>query len=526
MVDEDPHHRSDASRVNYSPPMTGTKDRLPQDPALRAIVHEARDALAVADPLGAAILTGGTAVLPGGTLEAQTEEARRLEGLAALLEARRGLAGEDELDREALLHSLRRVAPPPGPRAPAGSVVLERHLMLMLLGLSLEPEPRTERLAEVIEAAPAFLDASRQGCEGGPAAAGEVALAAAKRMPSILDLTAAAARALPLRPSLRERLEAGLGTLLTATAEDGGWILKQYMPSAVVGPERLAVEPSGLGMSLEELESAAEAMLADEAGLSFDEALLGVPDAGAAPPAFPPGVAPRDPAGLAVVADACRHVAAVCDAWCPEPTGVDFTVEAQPSWLQPLLPPVSLAPGGALSDEPVRLLVGDAAGGLSLQALEQELALVHAAEYLPVAAQRVEGRLARLLLPAAESLEGWRAVALSGAPGLAPRSRKELGWRAILTLVALGMAHGRLDVEEAGDLVAAETGMDHDTARLQALHVAAQPTAALTFIAGAVEVAGAVSRMERHGDTSAARTAVLAYAPLPGVSINRLGYTP
>ena len=508
--------------------MIGIKQRMPQDARLRALVGEARKALEVADPLGAAFLTGGgQAPLPDASLEAQADEARRLETLALQLEGLGGgLTGDDELDREALMHSLRRSLPAAGPRAPAGSVVLERHLLLLLLGLSLAPGPRAERLADLIEGAPAFLEASRQGCEGGPAAAGEVALAAAKRLPLLLDLTAAAARALPLPPALRQRLEAGLGMLLAATAEDGGWILKQYMPSAAAAPRPLPVEPSGLGMTLEQLESAAEAMLADEAGLRFDDALAGVPNDATGPPAFPVGVAPRDPQGLAVVADACRRVAADCDTWCPEPPGVDFVVEPQPSWLQPLLSPLALAPGGALSAEPVRLLVGDGAAGLSLTDLEQELALIHAAEYLPAASGRADGRLARLLVPAPESLEGWRTLAVLAAPGVARRSRQELGWRAILTLVALGLGRGRLDVEEAANLVAAETGMDRETARLQVLHVAAQPAAALTFTAGAVEVAAAVTRLGRQGGELAARMAVLKRAPLPGISINRLGYTP
>src|ERR1700682_2138317 len=259
--------------------MTGIEQRMPQDPRLRALVWEARTALAVADPLGAAFLTGGgQAPLPDASLEAQADEARRLETLALQLEGLGGdLTGDDELDREALMHSLRRSLPAAGPPPPAGAGVLERDLLLMLLGLSRAAEPRAERLADLIEGAPAFLEASRQGCEGGPAAAGEVALAAAKRMPLLLDLTAAAARALPLPPALRQRLEAGLGMLLAATAEDGGWILKQYMPSAKAAPRPLPVEPSGLGMTLEQLESAAEAVLADEAGVRFG----GAPGGGA-----------------------------------------------------------------------------------------------------------------------------------------------------------------------------------------------------------------------------------------------------
>jgi hypothetical protein len=68
--------------------------------------------------------------------------------------------------------------------------------------------------------------------------------------------------------------------------------------------------------------------------------------------------------------------------------------------------------------------------------------------------------------------------------------------------------------------------MDRDTARLQTLHVAAQPAAALTFTAGAVQVPAAVNRLQQRGGEAAARVAVLSAAPLPGTSIKRLGYTP
>ena len=109
---------------------------------------------------------------------------------------------------------------------------------------------------------------------------------------------------------------------------------------------------------------------------------------------------------------------------------------------------------------------------------------------------------------------------------MVPHSRGELGWRAILALVAIAIGRGRLDVSEAADLIAAETGMDHETARLQAVHVAAQPAAALTFVAGAVAAGAAVSRIARDSSDQAAHAAVLAAGPLPGFLINRLGYTP
>jgi hypothetical protein len=519
---EHPDHRRDRRPVDYSAAMT----RLPDDPRLKELVQRAREELAVADPLGGALLIGETGRLPDGSLAAHEQESRRLEAIAVELDALEGLARDDELDRTALAHSLRRVLDSPNPRPPAGALLLERHLLAALAGLGVAPEPRAEKMAAMLESAPAFLVTSREGCEGAAGVAGDVALAAAKRLPRLLDLTAAAARALPLSAPLRQRIDAALGELLSAAAAHSGWLLKEYMPAADPGPPRLVVEPSGLDLSLDEIESAAEATLADQAGQAFEDATAGFPADETSPPAFPSGTAPRDRPGLAVVAAACRRVAALCDPWCAEPPGVEFIVEAQPSWLQPLLPPLALVAGGPLSADPVRLLVGDGAAGLSVSDLDRELAVIHAAEYLPASTQRAGGRVARLLLPASEALEGWRALVLAGAPGVGGRSRRELGWRAILALVAIGLGRGRLEVAEAGDLIAAETGMDPETAYLQAVHVAAQPAVALTFVAGAVAVGGALTRIARDQGEAAARAAILAAGPIPGTSINRLGYTP
>ena len=499
--------------------------RLPQDPRLRELVTRAQDELAIADPLGVALLRGETGHLPDGSVEALAHETERLRALAAELEALGGLEGDEELDRSSLAHSLRRVTLAPQPRPPAGALLLERHLLAAMVGLALAPHPRAAELAALVESGPAFLAASRAGCLGASEAAGEVALAAAKRLPRLLDLIAAAARGLPLQAQLRERIEAALGELLRAAAEDGGWLLKEYMPAARDGVARLIVEPSGLGMSLDQVESAAEAMLADQAGLDYDEISGYEREQDAGPRAFPTGTGPREPAGLAVVADACRRVEAACDPWCPDAGGAGFAVEAQPAWLQPLLPPLALAAGGPLASEPLRLLVGDGCAPLSLPNLERELAVIHSAEYLPAASARGCGRLARLLLPAPEGAEGWRALALAGAPGVARRSRRELGWRAILALVAIAIGRGRLEVGEAAALIAAEAGMDLETARSQAVHIAAQPAAALTFVAGAVATGHAVTRIARDSSDQAARAAVLAAGPLPGFLIDRLGYT-
>jgi hypothetical protein len=512
--------------VDYSAAMADEFGRLPDDPRLRDLVTRTRAELGVADPLGAALLTGDPAGLPDSSLAAHAQQSRRLEAIADELETLESLAGDDELDRSALAHSLRRVVHSSIPRPPAGALLLERHLLVALAGLSLAPGPRAREVVVMLESAPGFLAASREGCAGAATVAGEVALAAAKRIPQLLDLTAAAARALGLSPSLRQRIEGALGEVLAAAAEDSGWLLKEFMPAASPDGPRLLLEPSGLGLSLEQVEVAAEAMLADQAGLAFDDALAGDAGDDTSTPAFPLGTAPREPAGLAVVADACRRAAFLCDPWCPEPAGVEFAVEAQPPWLQPLLPPLSLAPGGPLSTDPIRLLVGDGAAGLSVADLDREVALIHAAEYLPASIQRGAGRLARLLLPAPEGLEGWRAVALAGAPGMGISSRRELAWRAILALVAMGLGRGRLDVDEAAALIAAETRMDPETAHLQAVHVAAQPALALTFVVGAVLVGDAITRVAGDRGEAAARTAILVAGPLPGTSIKRLGYTP
>ncbi|HXA43066.1 MAG TPA: hypothetical protein VNV65_09170 [Candidatus Solibacter sp.] len=513
--------------------MPEVEPRLPDNARLRDLVGLAAEELAVAAPLGAAILSGRSTGLPDGGIVAHQRESQQLAETAAELDTLDGLDGDDELDRLALAHALHRVSRAATPRPPGGALLVERHLLAALLDLAAAPEPRAEELAALVESAPGFLEASRQGCEGAAAVSGEVALAAAKRLPLLLDLSAAAARSLPISPPLRQRLEAGLGELLTAAAEDSGWLLKEYMPAAGLALPSLTAEPSGLGLSLDDVEAAAEAMLADQAGLDFDDlgAQRGEPPEG--PPAFPPGALPREPAGLAVVADACRRVEAACDPWCPDPGDADFVVEAQPAWLQPLLPPLALAAGGPLGGAPIRLLVGDGVAGISLRDLEHELAVIHAAEYLPAAADRRHRRLARLLMPSPESREGWRALALAGAPGIVRRHRREIAWRAILALVALGMGRGRLEIGEAANLIAAETGMDGETARLQAVHVAAQPAAALTFIAGAAAVGAAVDRIARgHGDPTgsdvqaSARARVLLAGGLPGVAINRLGYTP
>src|ERR1035437_3389449 len=150
--------------------------RLPKEPQLRKLVTRAQDELAIADPLGAALLTGETGHLPDGSAEALAHDSRRVVARAAELESLDGLDGDDDLDRSALAHSLRRVTPAPDPRLPAGALLLERHLLAALGGLALAPQPRAAELAALVESGPSFLAASREGCFGATEAAGQVAL--------------------------------------------------------------------------------------------------------------------------------------------------------------------------------------------------------------------------------------------------------------------------------------------------------------------------------------------------------------
>ena len=137
--------------------------RLPRDPRLSELVTRAQDELAIADPLGAALLTGETGHLPDGSAGEMAHESQRLVALVAELESLDGLDGDDDLDRSALAHSLRRVTPAPEPRPPAGALLLERHLLAALGGLGLAPQPRAAELAALVELGPSFLAASREG---------------------------------------------------------------------------------------------------------------------------------------------------------------------------------------------------------------------------------------------------------------------------------------------------------------------------------------------------------------------------
>ena len=86
--------------------------RLPRDPRLSELVTRAQDELAIADPLGAALLTGETGHLPDGSAGEMAHESQRLVALVAELESLDGLDGEDDLDRSALAHSCAASRPP------------------------------------------------------------------------------------------------------------------------------------------------------------------------------------------------------------------------------------------------------------------------------------------------------------------------------------------------------------------------------------------------------------------------------
>ncbi|MDP9326393.1 MAG: hypothetical protein M3O87_07655, partial [Candidatus Dormibacteraeota bacterium] len=125
--------------------------RLPQDAALAAIVERAWAELLEIDPLGALLRGEATGGLPLAGADAHERDRAALVALAGALEALTPLTGPDEADRLALLYGLRRATPPPGPWSPAGSVLLERHLLAQLTRVLFDLELEADRLAELIE---------------------------------------------------------------------------------------------------------------------------------------------------------------------------------------------------------------------------------------------------------------------------------------------------------------------------------------------------------------------------------------
>ena len=489
--------------------------RLPSDLAVASLVLRARHDLQLVTPLGSLLLGDPGEGLSDAGAEADAADRQRLR---LLLQAAEGIGPaattEDEVDRLSLVYGLRRALPPPGPSAPVGAVLLERQLLALLTWLARDATAGATALARVVEEGPRFLARAREGCLGGTAPAGEVALAAAKRLPALLDVVAAAAAETAIDPALRQRLEAGLGPLLAAAAEDGGWILKEYMPAAVPVAGRPDIVARtvdlGLGASLDELEATAEELLAEQAALAFEAP---VDDAGVAPEADGPSW------DASAVSARWNVVGAEAAAWCAAPADLRCEVALAPPWLQSLLPPLALVNPGPLSIEPYRLLVGASLRG-SEPEIDAALRATYLLELLPVAWQRAGTRLARLLLAAPDAVSAWQAVARATEPGLRADPpvdlRRELAWRSILALIGAGFLRGRIDLAEGAALVAAETGMDAETARLQAAHVAAQPLAALAFIAGKRALGRILPDIDGDADPAAARARLLSAGPLPG----------
>ena len=496
--------------IDYAPAMVETKSGAP---AFEAAVLRARRTLAGVDPLGLLLLGDARPGLGAAGLDAYQADRRRLAALASDLESVSVMDGAVDVDRRALQFGLRRGAPPDGPRSPAGAAMLERHLLARIAPLGAAPGTGLEDLAGVLEDAPRFLVESRQGTNGGAEAAGHVALAAAKRMPAILNVVADAARVLPVPAALRQRVEAALGLALSAAAEESGWLLKEYLVEAASSVDQRSLgerlEDLGFGARVDELEAAAEELLANQAVAREGEA-----------PAAAEG-AER----LWDVDEASarwRQVDAELRAWCPLPDRTEVMVEATPPWLRRLVPPVALVNPGPLSKAPYRLLVSADVPATDGD-FDSTLRAAWAADLAPAAWQRASTPVARLLLPAGDLVEAWRVIARTAAPGLAgwrpADAGRELSWRAMLALVAAGMIRGRLGEDEAADLLRAETGMDDDTARLQAVHVAAQPLAALTFIAGRRRLA----RLEHSlGDAGAPedRVRLLSWGPVPAAALD------
>src|SRR5258708_32610629 len=111
------------------------------------------------------------------------------------------------------------------------------------------------------------------------------------------------------------------------------------MPAAGTALPRLTAERSGLGLSLDEVEAAAEAMLADQAGLDFDDLAAHRGELPKGAPAFPPGASPREPAGVAAGAGGCRRGEAPCHPGRADPGGGRLLVLPAPARARPLAPP-------------------------------------------------------------------------------------------------------------------------------------------------------------------------------------------
>ncbi|MFN2465722.1 MAG: hypothetical protein ABR598_05585 [Candidatus Dormibacteria bacterium] len=440
--------------------MTPSSAGWPTDPRLGEVLRRAIDVVRALDPLAMAALGEGVGPPP-------MDRARESENIAVL----RRLALEadalgplptkaDELDRAALRWALGRAADGALMDRPVGGRVMERHLLFCLSQVALDVPQAIDRLGDLVAAGPAMLAQSRVGAGAGSVAAGHLELEAVRRLPALLDACAGAV-AEPGAAEVRFGVEAALGRLLEAAAESAGWLLKEYLPTAPV-PAVALVDPgrSGLGFTLEELEREAEDALATAVSdLAQAAAHLASDDARAATPAQ--------------VRLAWEAAAATSGARYGLPVSTSVDVRDAPGWLRPLLPPIALLSAPA-ADIAVVLLATAPADGL-----EEAVADIFVRDHLPAAAARVNPRVARRLLPSPELAEGWRA-----RPTTLVASSTELAWRAALALAAIAMMRGQATVDQAAELIAAESGLHLDRARLQALAVAEQPLSALTAMAG------------------------------------------
>jgi hypothetical protein len=512
------------------------------DPDLARIVRSARELLISLDPVGARLRGEQPQPrLPPAGPDAHLAGIAGLERLLADLADLDGeLSAQDRLDRLVLTAGLRRALPPRAPRAPTGVVVLERRILAALIELEERPQEVGEELSLIGEAGPAYLAESREGCKGCAPAECEVALAAGKRIPMLLDLVAAGASASRVERGLRERLEAALGPLLVAAAEDTGFILKQLMPAAVARPLPPDVDGHldaiGFSLTVAEIEAEAEEALAWAVAVrAVQPVAIPARDAMARDDADAPPVE-RGKREMAWVATASPHeataedgpvpltvervgamwarVAAASAELCLAPGDVPVRIEQAPAWLGTLVPDIAIADTGPRRQGPIRLLV---ATGLPRPEAELERALTQLflVEFLPAAWQRSAGREARWLLPSPDAMLGWRALVIEGRDD--QDSVAETAWRAVVTLAGAGILRGRLDRDGAADLIGMETGMEPARAREQADHIAANPTAALSWATGRRRV-----RELLAGGGAGWRAQLLRAMPLPAAGVAQL----
>ncbi|MGI8609038.1 MAG: hypothetical protein ACR2MY_07390 [Candidatus Dormibacteria bacterium] len=449
---------------------------LPRDGELAGLLRVVEAAVTDADPLSAALL-GGPLRLPYADPKVEAAALARLAEAAEAVEALKPCHdADDDADRLALVYGLRRVIAAARPDEPAGPLLVERHLQLRLLRLLDQPTEGMLDLAEVIEAGPSLLLRARRSPARGSQVGGRLALESARRMPALLEACAGAAA--EARFEIRARVEAALGMLLQASAEESGWLLKEYLPAVPQPLEPVPADPvsTGFGMSLAELESEAEAALAEAVGDpdGQPDSAVGIVDP-----------APIFRGGVARAWEVEAEEASLRWGAAPGPSAI---VTTAPGWLTPLVPPLSIWSPGALAPGPIRLLVGSPTGGPMGELVSE----ADQADFRPAACQRAGVRRARLLLPGAELQQGWRAQVR--AAGAGPSNwRTELAWRAALALAAIALTRGRASIYDAAGLIAAESGFDADQALLQAMTVAQRPMAALGFIAGRVTVSRLLS---------------------------------